>query len=138
MAYIEDLKGLVDQGIVAEDVTITMNSCLCAAVPENVPTLGQPGYQENTVKWADLNKGTDRNSVNNIARAISEALPNATIIASKHRVNSQFGITDKGRVIYQGGKEVILNQQQVPSPDPPPDPPQPDVPAVNPAGPTTP
>ena len=93
-AFISDLVKLVDEGIIAPDVTITLGGCRNGALPENAMDSDDP----TTLKWANSKNPT------NIAQALSKALPKATIIANRTQVNASKGLNDP--VTYKNGEEV--------------------------------
>ena len=97
-AFISDIQGLVADGIIADDVTITLAGCLLGANPENVP-----GDANSSAKaWAANNQGSSNPA--NFAQLLSEALPNATIIANRDQVDSGVGM--ESPVMYKNGQVV--------------------------------
>ena len=93
-AFVSDIAKLVNEGIIAPDVIITLGGCRNGASPENAMDSDDP----TTLKWAK-----SRNPMN-IAQALSKALPKATIIANRTQVNASKGLN--APVIYKNGEEV--------------------------------
>lgn len=98
VAYVEDFKTLVDEGIIAEDVTITLCGCLNGATWDKVPTDAKD-YVEKY--WAKINQGKQPK---NIAWYFSMFLPSATIIANTTRVDTGFGLNSP--VMYKNGVKL--------------------------------
>ena len=92
-AFIADLKKLVDEGLMAEDVTIVLGGCNSGANPNN----HKNSTNVNTKAWANSKDPI------NIAQAISKALPKATVIANRTSVDSGVGLDNA--VIYKNGVE---------------------------------
>ena len=92
-AFITDLKKLVDEGLMAEDVTIVLDGCNRGADPNN----HKNSTNVNTKAWANSKDPI------NIAQAISKALPKATVIANRTGVDSDVGLDNI--VIYKNGVE---------------------------------
>jgi len=93
-AFISDLVKLVEEGIIAPDVHITLGGCRNGALPDNAADSNDP----TTILWAKSKNPT------NIAQALSKALPQATITANRTQVNASKGLNEP--VTYRNGLEV--------------------------------
>ncbi len=92
-AYIADFAKLIKEGIISRTVTITIGSCRCGALYEDIPS-GIDGYVD---AWRTVN----RNKSENFAQQLSLAVPGATVIASRLQVNSGMGIQKP--IYYKAG-----------------------------------
>lgn len=95
VVYVEDFKTLVNEGIIAEDVTITLCGCLNGATYDKVPSDAKDLVE---IYWAKINKNAQPK---NIAWYFSKMLPSATIIANTTRVDTGFGLNSP--VMYKNG-----------------------------------
>ena len=93
-AYISDIVSLVNEGIIASDVNIVLGGCLNGARPSNVPV-----NTEDATARAWASRGME-----NFAKALSKALPNATITANRTQVDASKGLNSP--VVYKNGEEV--------------------------------
>ncbi|MBO5690817.1 MAG: hypothetical protein J6R96_03040, partial [Spirochaetaceae bacterium] len=83
-AYVDELKLLVDEGIISPDVTITLHGCLNGATGGTVPS----GAEKVTLWWKEENK----ESPENIAWYISKIIPQGSVIANRTQVDSGKGL----------------------------------------------
>lgn len=97
IAYVDDIVTLMNEGIIAKDVTITLCGCLNGATSEKVPATAE----KVSLYWAKINRGKNPK---NIAWYFSILMPEATVIANTTQVDSGFGLNSP--VMYKHGEIV--------------------------------
>ncbi len=99
--FIEQIKALVSGSKLVEDIKITLGGCLSGATPQDV--IDDGGNLRDNYRWGDFEKnaGREGKKAKNFAYLLSTALPKATIIASRRRVDSGIGIVKPS--MYQNG-----------------------------------
>ena len=93
----KDIVALMNEGIIAKDVTITLCGCLNGATSEKVPATAE----KVSLYWAKIYRGKNPQ---NIAWYFSILMPEATVIANTTQVDSGFGLNSP--VMYKHGEIV--------------------------------